>query len=134
MTPYLRAIRSDQTLLEAAWGMSRHDVGMLPVLDPDARGIVGVVTDRDIITRAVARGQSSLGTAVGNVATRRVLTCHQDASLERTRERMIALGVRRLVVLDARRQPAGVLSVADLMASGGGRDGVEGLLAALCTR
>lgn len=64
MTRDPACVETDQTLQEAAEIMSRLGVGALPICGPD-RKIKGVLTDRDLVVRALAEGKS-LSTTAGN--------------------------------------------------------------------
>jgi CBS domain-containing protein len=60
MTRHVEVVHPDSTLEEAAEKMKRFDIGPLPVCDGDR--LVGLITDRDIIVRSVARGGTPPGT------------------------------------------------------------------------
>jgi CBS domain-containing protein len=111
MTARPRAVTPDTPVSEAAQLMEEEDVGSLPVLDGEE--LVGMVTDRDIVIRAVAKGKDPRGMPVRDVATREVVTVNADDSLGDALDLMAAHQVRRLPVVSEDRQLVGVLSQAD---------------------
>jgi CBS domain-containing protein len=100
------------TLEQAAQVMADADVGCLPVLQ-DGRP-VGVLTDRDIVVRAVAEGLPAGATKVEDVMTRDLVTCGEDDEVEEAADLMALNQIRRLLVLNAGGELAGVISLADL--------------------
>jgi len=100
----------------AARAMRDHDVGFLPVVDAHKR-LTGVITDRDLVIRVMARGRSAARTRVREVMTTGPFaTCGLDDDVSIAAERMAAAQVSRIVVLDAAERVAGVLSLSDLAA------------------
>jgi CBS domain-containing protein len=104
------------TLAEAAKKMASQDIGSLPVCS-DKRKLVGIITDRDITVRAVARGLDPNQTRVQDVMTREVLSCRADSAVEDACELMESRQVRRLVVTDGEGAPIGILSLGDIALS-----------------
>ena len=72
----------DSKLHEVAQLMADRDVGQIPVVDSASRKPVGVVTDRDITVRAVARGRNPLDLTVRDVMSSPAVTTTPDANLE----------------------------------------------------
>ncbi|MBD3167689.1 CBS domain-containing protein [bacterium] len=105
----------EHTLEEAAKMMRENDTGMLPVEENDK--LIGVLTDRDIVVRAVAGGQNP---AVAHVRTVMsdddVLYCYEGQDVEDVAENMAKQQVRRLVVLnnDDDKRLVGVVSLGDI--------------------
>jgi CBS domain-containing protein len=109
----VRTIAPDDDLLTAARAMRDADVGFLPVCD--ARGVaVGVVTDRDIVVRACAEDTRLASVTVGSVMTRGVTACAPDDPLSKVVAEMRRHHVLRVLVLDARGAPVGVISLSDI--------------------
>ena len=104
-------LRADQTIREAAALMDQAGVGSLVVLDGDH--LVGIVTDRDLVRRAVARGLS-LDARIDGVMSSPVLTVQAEADLHDAFGVFRAHAVRRLVVVRGA-QVVGMLSVDDLL-------------------
>lgn len=112
MTPGVHSISSRASLREAADTMRSFDVGVLPVID--GQTIVGMLTDRDISLRAVADELDPKTTTVGNIMTPGVVSCPEDADIRRAVEIMKERKIRRLLVLGADGNAAGVVSAGDL--------------------
>ncbi|QRM57392.1 CBS domain-containing protein [Sinorhizobium sp. BG8] len=110
MTRNVHLARPENTLHEAAVMMADHDIGFLPVADES--GLVGTITDRDIVVRAIAPGRDG-ETLVGDTMSTSVTYCFSDEQVEDVVRHMGALQVRRLAVLDRHNRLAGVVSLAD---------------------
>jgi CBS domain-containing protein len=111
MTPTVETASPSQRLSEAAKTMQAADIGSLPVVDHGR--LVGVLTDRDIVMRAVAEGADVNTVEVGAVASRDPVTTTPDESLEAALALMAAHRVRRLPVV-ADGMLVGVLAQADV--------------------
>ena len=94
--------------------MLDHDCGEIPVCD--GTRLAGVITDRDIVCRAVALGKTPATVPVSDVMTSDVYTIGQNAELEDALELMETKLVRRLPVVDLSGQIVGIVSEADLVA------------------
>lgn len=116
MTPTVRFIEPTTTLQKAAALMREMGCGFLPVSNADNTRLDGVVTDRDIIIRAVAEGMNPASTTVGAVKSNKVLYCCADDDLEEAIHSMEMQRVYRLIVLDGRqsKQLCGVVSLGDV--------------------
>lgn len=114
-----RVVRIDPeaTVTEAALKMKLLDAGMLPVCQGSR--LVGIITDRDITTRAIARGANPSSTHVREVMTTEVVTCSNDCLVNNAAGLMQDRQIRRLVVVDGEHQLAGVVSLGDLAVEGG---------------
>lgn len=112
MTREVETTRPSATLQEAAAQMGTVGVGMLPVVD-DGR-IVGVITDRDITVRAVARGVDPTKGRVGDAMSAPVVFVYEDETVRDAARRMEDHGVRRLLVLDRDERLVGVITLDDL--------------------
>lgn len=100
-----------ETIQEVARTMARLDVGALPVCDADR--IIGMVTDRDIVVRAVAEGLPP-GTPVGQVVTHEVKYVFDDEDVDEVAENMADLQVRRLPVVNRDKRLVGIVSLGDI--------------------
>lgn len=103
---------------EAALMMREAETGSLPVAENDR--LVGMITDRDIVIRAVANGKWA-DTPVGDVMTPEVHYCFDDEDLNIVAEKMGDLRVRRLPVLNRDKRLVGIVSLGDISQSGHGR-------------
>jgi CBS domain-containing protein len=106
------AIAPSTTLTEAARLMRDHNVGMLPVI-VNAR-LAGVITDRDLVVRALANGADPALTVVGEVASADLICARPDAELEEAMEVMAACQVGRLPVVDDDNQLVGIVTLSSL--------------------
>lgn len=115
MTDRPRCVTPDTSVVEAAELMANEDVGSLPILDGNR--LVGVVTDRDIVVRAVAKQKNPQGMPVRDVATGDVVTVRPDEDLSEALKLMASYQVRRLPVVDEDNHLVGVLAQADVAAA-----------------
>ncbi len=115
MTHDPRSIAGDSTLLDAARLMRDDDIGALVVEREGA--VAGIVTDRDIVVRAVAEGRDPGSTRVADVASMEAVTVTPDQSVEDVRRLMREHDVRRVVVEQDGRA-AGIFSLGDLAVAG----------------
>jgi CBS domain-containing protein len=103
-------------LQEAAVQMRDQHVGALVVTSGEASNrIAGIVTDRDIVLKAVTLGASPRELLVGDVMTPHVVTVDADADLADAMQAMSSHGVRRLTVTNAQQDIVGVLSLDDVI-------------------
>ena len=110
MTPNPQTVSPDDTLEQAARIMRDQDTGAVPVVQ-DGRPI-GILTDRDIVVRAVADGDTSTR-AVRDVVSRQLVSVSPDSSTNEATELMSAYEVRRLPVVENERL-IGIVSLGDL--------------------
>jgi CBS domain-containing protein len=113
MTGGIETIAPQATLAEAAKKMASQDIGSLPVC-AEERKVVGIITDRDITVRAVARGMDPNRTRVEEVMTRDVLSCSSEADVESACQLMEKRQVRRLLVTGDDDTPVGIVSLGDI--------------------
>lgn len=113
MTDRPRAIAPQTSIREAARLMEEEDVGSLPVVEEGAR-LVGIVTDRDIAIRAVARGLEPEGTTVMDIASKDVYGLTPDDDLDEAVEMMARAQVRRLPVVVRDNELVGMVAQADV--------------------
>jgi CBS domain-containing protein len=118
MTANPACVSPSQSLAEAARILRDEDVGSLPVCEDDR--VIGIVTDRDIVIRAVADGSDPRMQSVGDVASRDVRTVDPDTSLDEALKLMASSQVRRLPVVEDGRL-VGVLAQADIAEEDGGK-------------
>jgi CBS domain-containing protein len=111
MTENLVALPVDATVVEASREMDRRDIG--DVLVVDGERLVGMLTDRDIVLRAIAEGYDPNDTPIGDVATMDIATLSPDADLGEAVAIMRQAAVRRVPVVDGER-PVGIVSIGDL--------------------
>jgi CBS domain-containing protein len=112
MTARPRAIRPDASIQEAAAVMEVEDVGSLPLVDDDGR-LVGIVTDRDIAIRAVAKGRDPGTTPVSEASSSDPVVVGPDDDLEAALSLMAQHQLRRLPVV-AGDNLVGMVALADV--------------------
>ncbi|MEO7755281.1 MAG: CBS domain-containing protein [Dokdonella sp.] len=115
MTTDVRLGRPDQTIREVAVLMMEADIGSLPIEDHDR--LVGMVTDRDIVLRAVALGLGA-ETLVREVMSEDVKYCFDDESVAAVADNMAKLGLRRLPVIDRNKRLVGIVALSNIAQSG----------------
>jgi|YNPNPStandDraft_1061719.scaffolds.fasta_scaffold00115_13 CBS domain-containing protein len=101
----------NDTLHQVAQKMQQHDVGACPVVEGDK--LVGIVTDRDLTIRAIARGMDPNLVSVDQVMTTNVVTGSPDMSIEEACRLMSDAQVRRLPIVEQDKL-VGIVSLADL--------------------
>lgn len=97
---------------EIARLMRDFDIGFVAIVDKET--LIGVVTDRDIVVRAVAESKDTERTPVRDVMSYEVVCCFEDESAEHARELMDAHEVRRLPVINRDHHLVGVINLRDL--------------------
>jgi len=112
MTSNCECIAPDSTLEKAAQRMKELDVGPLPVVANDQ--LAGMLTDRDIVVRAVAEGRDPKTARVRDVMTPKVTYCFDDQSVEEAADLMKQQQIRRLLVLNRNKNLVGIVSLGDL--------------------
>ena len=126
MTPVVDTVTVDTTVRNAAALMESHDIGFLPVLHEGVA--VGIVTDRDITIRVVARGLDPQTTRVGEIMSAGVPSSGErrldrnsgiemvyvEDGLDEALRHMEERQVRRVLVRDSNDRIVGVLSMADI--------------------
>lgn len=102
-------------LTDVARMMVANDCGLLPVVDDlETRKLVGVVSDRDIVIRAVANQRNPLQLTAADVMTAPALSVEADAGMLECCELLEANQVRRMPVVDDGGRVCGIISLADL--------------------
>lgn len=115
MTTECQYVQPNTTLSEAAQQMAQRDCGFLPIGDPQKDKLQGVITDRDIVVRAIAKGLDPSSTTVEDIETGRVLYCYAGDSLEDAANSMHDQRVYRLVVVSRdQKRLCGVISLGDI--------------------
>ena len=112
MSRHVEFITAEATAQEAAEMMGELDVGALPV--GDERDLQGILTDRDILYRVVARGLDPTRTRVREVMSAPVVACAEDDAVQAVMDAMAAHPVRRMPVQDAAGRVTGWITLADL--------------------
>jgi CBS domain-containing protein len=120
MTQRPRAVTPQTPLNEVAEVMETDDVGAVPLVEGDR--LVGIVTDRDIVVRAIAKGKDPRGMPASEVSSRELLTVSPDDDLSDALKLMAQYQVRRLAVTAKDDRLVGVVSQADVALQGKDKD------------
>ena len=112
MTRDVKIVSPTDDLQSAAQLMEKNDFGMVPVGENDR--LVGMLSDRDITIRAVARGLAPDRAKVREVMTTDVKYVYEDESVDDVSRNMSSLQVRRLPVLNREKRLVGIVSLGDL--------------------
>ncbi|MGP1717078.1 MAG: CBS domain-containing protein [Methylophilus sp.] len=112
MTPEVIVASPNDTLRAAAKTMLEHDLGILPICDNGE--LIGMLSDRDITIRAVARGLSLDDTRISQLLGTEARYMFEDQTVEDAARCMKQFQVRRLPVLNHEHHLVGIVSLADL--------------------
>jgi CBS domain-containing protein len=111
MTRDVATVRSDQPVQDAASFMLRADAGSIPVVEGER--LLGMITDRDIAVRGVAKGYGP-DTPVRDLMTNDIVCARIDEDVEEVANKMSEAQVRRLPVVDEQERLCGIVSLGDL--------------------
>jgi CBS domain-containing protein len=111
MTRDVQTVRPDQPVQEAASFMLSADAGSIPVTDGER--LIGMITDRDIAVRGVAKGHGP-DTPVSELMTDDIICAREDDDVEDVASKMSEAQVRRLPVIDRDERLCGIVSLGDL--------------------
>jgi len=112
MSTNVKIASPDDTLQRIAQSMAELDAGVMPVGANDR--LIGMITDRDIVIRAVSRGLSPESTTVREVMSVEVHFCYADDDVDEVAQNMADWRVRRLPVLDLDKRLVGIVSLGDI--------------------
>lgn len=111
MTKDVAYVNPVTTVVEAAQLMQKYNVGSIPVCDQT--GVIGIVTDRDIVVRNIARGKNPQQTQIRDVMTMGVTTVTPDTEMKDVTRVMGSNQIRRLPVVE-NNMLVGMLALGDL--------------------
>ena len=111
MSRDVQCVGPDQPVQEAAGFMLSANAGSIPVTE--GRKLLGMITDRDIAVRGVAKGYGP-DTAVRELMSDDIVSARIDDNVADVAERMSAAQVRRLPVIDENQELCGIVSLGDL--------------------
>ena len=124
MTRDVQTVRPDQPVQQAASFMLSADAGSIPVTDGER--LIGMITDRDITVRGVAKGYGP-DTPVRELMTDDVICARTDDNVDDIASKMSKAQVRRLPVIDADERLCGIVSLGDLSRDGDEDSAAEAL-------
>lgn len=103
------------SLQETARMMLENDCGAIPIVEnEESKKPIGIITDRDITIRAVARGKNPMEMTAGEVMSEQVITATTDMSVEECANLMANNQLRRIVVIDKNGACCGMVAQADI--------------------
>jgi CBS domain-containing protein len=126
MTRNVRVIAPHESLQRAAQIMDELNVGALPAGQGDQ--LDGMVTDRDIVVRAVSAGLPVDSTPVSEVMSTNVQWCYEDEDIEDVMDRMRDVQIRRVPVKDRQEHLVGMVSLGDIATKSADEDEVKDTL------
>ena len=115
MTRGVKLIHPKDSLRDAARRMRDEDVGSLPVAEDDR--LVGFITDRDIVVRALA-DNGGPDSPVTEAMSERILYCFEDESVDAVAKNMAQNQIRRLPVLTREKRLCGIVALGDIANAG----------------
>lgn len=112
MTSNVECLDPQANLREIGQEMKSLDVGFIPICENDR--LVGTVTDRDIVIRAVADGLDVNTCKARDVMSRDIVYAFEDDDVKTVAEKMREKDVRRILILDRAKRLVGVVSIGDI--------------------
>ena len=105
----------NDSVAKAAGLMKSEDIGSIPVIEnAQTKKLVGIVTDRDLALKIVARGLDAKSTNVEAVMTHKVVTCLADDDLQKALDAMAEHQLRRIPIVDNNHRVVGIIAQADV--------------------
>jgi CBS domain-containing protein len=115
MTKDLVTCTPENTIVEVARLMKTEDIGPVLIVDNEQNNtLVGIVTDRDIVVKAIADEQDINMTRVGDVMSKKLVTCRADDDVDVAMKAMAQFQLRRIPVVEDNMRLVGIISQADL--------------------
>ena len=115
MTEDVVTCTTDASIADVARLMKIEDIGPVLVVDNETSNtLVGIITDRDIVVKAIAEGQDVRSTRVGDVMSKKLVTCRADDDVEVAMKAMAQFQLRRIPVVEENMKLVGIISQADL--------------------
>ena len=107
-----RCAAPDSSLTQVAELMEAEDVGAIPIVDGEQ--LTGMITDRDIVVRAIAKGKDPRGMPAREVSSHDIVTVGPEQDVSDAPDMMAQHQVRRLPVVDEGNRLVGIISQADV--------------------
>jgi CBS domain-containing protein len=107
--------RPDDMVVKVAQLMQSENIGSIPVIENERTlKLVGIVTDRDLALKIVAKGQDAKSTKVEAVMTRQIVTCRIGDDLQMALDAMAEHQLRRIPIVDEDDKIVGIIAQADV--------------------
>jgi CBS domain-containing protein len=115
MTPDPVCCEPDDAVTRVAALMKKEDVGSVPVVESlSSRRLIGIITDRDLVTKVVAGGQPVDQATARDAMTSNPASCAEDDDVAQAITVMAERQVRRMPVVDAQGRVTGIIAQADV--------------------
>ena len=115
MTKDVVTCTPENTIAEVARLMKTEDIGPVLIVDNEqSKTLVGIVTDRDIVVKAIAEGKDVKTTRVGDVMSKKLVTCRADDDVDVAMKAMAQFQLRRIPVVGEKMKLLGIISQADV--------------------
>jgi CBS domain-containing protein len=115
MTPNPICCLPTDNVKKVAEIMLRENLGPIPVIDNvQSQKVIGILTDRDLVLKVIAKGIDAEKTKVETVMTRKVISCRSDDDVQRAIDSMSEHQLRRIIVVDEVNKILGIISQADV--------------------
>ena len=112
MTKNPECVSEKDSVLQVARIMRDQDTGVVPVVD--GKKIIGLITDRDIVVRAIAEGKEINSVKVNEVMTKSVRSVKEDSTVDEVLNLMGNAEIRRVPVVNRNNELVGIVSIGDL--------------------
>ena len=112
MTEQVSSVRPDTPVADVARTLRDSDIGSAPVADDDR--LIGIITDRDIVTRIVAAGTDPRTATARDAMSPKIMYCFDDQTVEEVLANMGDQQIRRLPVVNRDKRLVGIVSLGDL--------------------
>ena len=115
MTKKTVCCQPDDMVTTVAQLMQSENIGSIPVIEnKQNQKLVGIVTDRDLALKIVAKGLDAKSTKVESVMTRKVVTCQAEDDLQKALDAMAEHQLRRIPIVDNDNKIVGIIAQADV--------------------
>ncbi|MCX6774194.1 MAG: CBS domain-containing protein [Candidatus Micrarchaeota archaeon] len=104
---------ANKAIAEAAKKMAQNEIGSVIIIN-DKKEVKGIVTERDLVRRVIAKGIDAKKEKVGKIMTRGIVTVSPDMEIEKAAKLMIKEGVKKLPVIDKKGILIGIISEDDM--------------------
>ncbi|HET6203237.1 MAG TPA: CBS domain-containing protein [Planctomycetota bacterium] len=114
MTRDVATCLPQDSLADAARVLWERDCGILPVVEPETRRVVGMLTDRDVAMAAYTQGRRLAEIPIAVAMSKNLRTCGGEQEVDGIHAAMREYQIRRLPVVDAAGRLAGIVSINDI--------------------
>jgi CBS domain-containing protein len=115
MTPDVVCCSRETSLEDVARMMAEHECGVVPVIkDEKTREIVGIITDRDIVCRSLAKGKDPVQMTAADCMTKKVYKCDRDTNVVDCLDTMERHHIRRVPVVDKNKACCGIVTLTNI--------------------